>query len=305
MLPVTMPLFLDQTTITTAIKQSHIMKSKVKEAQNQGWLRKSNQLDRRTGYQSNWYIYLGKNSKQPIFSVRPVKPGCRFSRISFNPQGTDLNLLRKRLKFLYGADFKEIYYHGSVTRTDTTVDIYGYPLNNMFFYAKGFLSSKNHGFGDMDGHHLPASYISNITTRGVRTGLTIGSKDSDTTINIYDKRLQKIMTSLKHVDLDQDWVRIEIRYRRTGLTIPELHKLPNKFSKIEVYSKHIAREKLNPLFLLACQNGCVSDALQCLERNERDRHKYALEKHRVHWFNADTIWKGLPEALEVLEFLKP
>lgn len=297
--------FVDQTTFTTRVDDDQVkqVKSKVNKAVKKGWLKKIPPLNGRLTYKHSYCInILGGSNFGAFISFGPVQDNYNFVRVSFNPINLGgLGVLESRLRYLLGASFVYVYDDCSVTRTDLTVDMYGLSLEHMFIHTKGFSNTSTHGFRDDNGEAHLGCYSASDTNYGIRSGLTFGSQGSDTRIKVYDKKVERLQRRKYKEVTGEHWVRFEICYRRTGLPISRLNELPNKFKKIEVYDPAIKDENLNPLFFLACQNRNVSDALQCLDGNERRRHEAALMKHRVRWFDADKIWEGLPKALSIFD----
>jgi hypothetical protein len=136
--------------------------------------------------------------------------------------------------------------------------------------------------------------------------LYLGSRNSDMRFRIYDKRHQLKDTG-QLVDLHKYSVhtRFEAVLRRLGCTPAMLDQIENPFTKLHIADPGSAvSASIDPLWqecLAKAKIDGMPKALCEYTQPQRKKYRAILMDSQVYWWKPESVWKGLPEALAVLD----
>jgi hypothetical protein len=252
------------------------------------------EFDRRAGVARILDEYDGDSEGEPDIDIYAVSDSRRPFRIEWNPaqlqavpeyQSAFVAIMRG----WFGDALESEMANANITRIDLATDIRGVNINRIIA-ARADTTVMSAGYG----------------RDGLIQTMYLGGKNTDLRFAIYDKRAQQrgVVGAGQ-----QDCTRIEARIKQR-LTLDSLPDYQNPFERLtvrEIRRLEVGHEGNSPhqwdWFVDSCKQRGGEAALNLI-RNSRTRqtwHNKVVEYDAPTWWNPETLWHGLGEAISRME----
>jgi hypothetical protein len=264
-------------------------------------------------YRSNYRLM---NGSHPIALCQydPVQERNSGFRMEYNPAKlamADKRLVKEYLQALFLDNYEAVMSAAKITQIDVAVDIANIEMGELLVSERRRRKS--------------AVWGKDFDSNGVLETVYLGAERSDPQIRIYNKAAEMRVKGAP--DIGYALTRVEAsliprvpllmavagngtsgnqtkaRYQ-SGFCLHQVEQLENPFARINLISVRLAEELRKNyqwrLFLACCHHNGTQAALNLLPDDRRKRYIARLSKGAFNWWQPETIWKGLGDALKRL-----
>lgn len=243
------------------------------------------------GYKTSAHLKHTDTNERILIQTTPKKKQNRFMRFEFNPTKlgkAGMQFFREELDGLFGGhySYSNIITEGHITRLDIASDFVGVTMNDLLVRSI-----------------KPGITMAFLGKAGVLESVypSKPNKDEKSPNKVYDKKQEQWSkgNTLEFGGIPH--LRAEIR-AETDLRVPDLHKLKNHFSKLDI----IARAAITPpeeehhwrFFFDSCRVRGIKGALDQLPEHLKEPYVMALEGAARAFWKPDKIWSYWPDEFK-------
>ena len=264
-------------------------------------------------YRSSYRLVNGGN-QIALCQLDPVQEKVAAFRMEYNPANLatgDGKVLKEHLQGLFLDEYHAVMSHARITQIDVAVDIANVQMGELLVSERRRRKS--------------AVWGKEFDRNGALETVYLGAPRSDEQIRVYNKEVQlrvsggpdlgyrltrveavlipRVPVPLTVADKGDTTNPVQTRYQ-SGILLHQTGRLENPFARIQLASVS-ALEKLGAhyrgrLFLACCHHNGTQSALNILPDALRKRYVKRLLRAEFDWWQPETIWKSLDDALKSL-----
>lgn len=315
-IPKISPLFIDKISITIGVAAQYrklVSENCSALAKNFGSYIKTNDPTYNYTVSIQLQDHLGNDSPlliqwHPREAVDPTTakvPTAKYLRLEWNPAKLSADIIKSTLNLnkILPEGFDSLLHKGTITRVDLAVDIDYIQPGKLLFYYPGIQCSRNR----LKSGKIQTAYL--------------GTKDSEKMFVIYDKKAELIKKNknkkllYKYPVPKSDMTRVELQLRpEVQMSFKELLSIKNPFALFELIASkkptpgkkalYVASSDEYRLFQRVCIWEGVNQALFLISDKDKKKiyRSQIMSEGLNSFWNPDSVWQGLPYALEYAGF---